>query len=482
MIFDTDNKKVNVGLSLKYEGKGLKTLGYTRKVYKYWEYSDLAINLIRDYMKKFSELFNTLMHYKGSNIPKVTELFKNKTEDEISEVVRDIKNYLLNKKEGLSQVTLNSDSLSKFSIRKLEEQIIDYVQIPRPVEQINVKNIPRFAVLNPAIPILKLKQQEFRLGDRVIYVLNSGKVPVFSKGTVVGYRSSETAVSVHVIFDLPLLTGNSFDGRLITQRGLSVDSSALLNITLKQYMYQSKGRPPINKNQASTNLKKQVSTKKNTEKTELERKEVERERKLKQESTKELLSLISGNKSAKTEEKIEESSTEPISITTKTTVTNATNNVAAKKIMEMLVSGSGNPAASASSVPLQPPMNGFPMPFPPINGGGFIPQMMPFPMPMLPNPMYPYAAQEPQEPQVPQVQQNGTASSVNLDDSKKVFDILKKNQTSNKNEGHGGNQRGHQRGHSRGGQRGSRGNRGGHKGNFKGHGKETKDPIKVNGA
>lgn len=49
MVVTANGEKKNVGLRLKFEGKSQKVLGYSRKVGRQWEYSDQAIELIRDY-------------------------------------------------------------------------------------------------------------------------------------------------------------------------------------------------------------------------------------------------------------------------------------------------------------------------------------------------------------------------------------------------------------------------------------------------
>lgn len=49
MVLGTDNSKTNLGLCLKYEAKGLKVMGYTRKGGRSWEYSDKAVDLVREY-------------------------------------------------------------------------------------------------------------------------------------------------------------------------------------------------------------------------------------------------------------------------------------------------------------------------------------------------------------------------------------------------------------------------------------------------
>jgi 5'-3' exoribonuclease 1 len=49
MVLLADGQKVNLGLSIKFEGKGMKVINYSNKNGNVWQFSDLAINLIRDY-------------------------------------------------------------------------------------------------------------------------------------------------------------------------------------------------------------------------------------------------------------------------------------------------------------------------------------------------------------------------------------------------------------------------------------------------
>lgn len=49
MVLVPDDQKVNLGLSIKFEGKSLKVHNYSSKNGNVWQFSDLAIDLIRDY-------------------------------------------------------------------------------------------------------------------------------------------------------------------------------------------------------------------------------------------------------------------------------------------------------------------------------------------------------------------------------------------------------------------------------------------------
>src|ERR1700683_3615894 len=49
MVITSNGQKNNIGLSLKFEAKALKVIEYSRKEGRYWEFSEKAVELIRDY-------------------------------------------------------------------------------------------------------------------------------------------------------------------------------------------------------------------------------------------------------------------------------------------------------------------------------------------------------------------------------------------------------------------------------------------------
>jgi hypothetical protein len=49
MVLTSGNEKVNLGLSLKFEAKALKVVGYSRKNGQYWEFSQKTVDLLKEY-------------------------------------------------------------------------------------------------------------------------------------------------------------------------------------------------------------------------------------------------------------------------------------------------------------------------------------------------------------------------------------------------------------------------------------------------
>jgi 5'-3' exoribonuclease 1 len=58
MVLTSDNQKVNLGLSLKFEAKALKVIGYSRKNDRYWEFSQKTIDIIKEYRVWSSSLID----------------------------------------------------------------------------------------------------------------------------------------------------------------------------------------------------------------------------------------------------------------------------------------------------------------------------------------------------------------------------------------------------------------------------------------
>lgn len=229
------NKKINIGLELKFQSKRQKVLGYTRQLAngKFWEFSPLAINLVQTYKQKFPKLFAKLSQLKGSDIPNLKDVSDT---DEIQEV----KKWLKEVKADLIPVSLESQSFTKFSFASIEQYMENYILSQVPMINKDIRGVPRNAILNASESYQLLSDQKFDLGDRVEYVQDFGKVPIMSKGTVVSIITVGSKTSLGVIFDVPQLGGNNMNGKLQTNRGLSLDSSLVLNLSNKQFVYHSK--------------------------------------------------------------------------------------------------------------------------------------------------------------------------------------------------------------------------------------------------
>lgn len=212
VVSRSSDQRYNLGLNLKFDSKGRKVLGYSRKSSEQgWEYSTKAVELIRRYKDTFPEFFAGIERKSRSDMYEENDFYP---KDVAAAKMGEIRNWL--KAEGvrdLESVPLDNESLTKDYIMKIESVVDDLLrsrqgQAPHFV---TVKNVPRTAVLKPSHAVDVLKDQKFRLGDRVIFVQDSGSVPFANRGTVVGI--GETLLDV--VFDRTFITGINLGGRWV---------------------------------------------------------------------------------------------------------------------------------------------------------------------------------------------------------------------------------------------------------------------------
>ncbi|KAL3234998.1 hypothetical protein RNJ44_02786 [Nakaseomyces bracarensis] len=256
LVTDCTGKNINVGIPIKFEARHQKVLGYARRNPKGWDYSNVAIALLKRYREMFPAFFNKMSKTSG-DIPVVQDLFPELSSRAIMSMLDDIKQWIKFSTENFVVVSLESNSLTKTSIRACEEYIEKYSSNIEQHETKQLAKVPREAVLSPRVSFSQLRAQSFDLGDRVIYIQDSGKVPLFSKGTVVGYTTLGLSLSIQVLFDNEIVSGNKFGGRLRTKRGIGLDASFLLNITNKQFIYHSKASKKVSQvKEVKPNVKK----------------------------------------------------------------------------------------------------------------------------------------------------------------------------------------------------------------------------------
>ncbi|OAX34740.1 hypothetical protein K503DRAFT_698174 [Rhizopogon vinicolor AM-OR11-026] len=230
MVLTSDHQKNNLGLSIKFEAKSLKVIDYSRKNARYWEFSEKAVNLIREYKSKFPEVF-TILDQSGDDMARATDIFDGHADAQVKEV----KSWLNSKGiRDLEPVTLFSDHLTKSAVKEIEEVAdeINKNKSKAAIKKVIVKNIPRHAVLKPSHAIYRLQNQHFALGDRVTMVQDSGGVPLSVKGVVIGLN----AKSMDVVWDVPFMSGSTLGDRCSQYRGSAVEFNSCLNLSNPQFI------------------------------------------------------------------------------------------------------------------------------------------------------------------------------------------------------------------------------------------------------
>lgn len=241
MVSLSGNQKTNIGLALKFESKGLKVLGYSRKNDRGWEFSEKTYQLLKKYKEAFPEPFRNLDH-RGGDMVTAEELAPS-AENPI-QVVRDMHKWL--KTEGLNDlepVSLFSEQLEKEAVQQIQhvEDLFRQQKSHETIKRALVKGIPRQAVFKPENSQYRLQGQQFCLGDRVTMAQDraAGGVPLAMKGVVVGINTRD----LDVVWDVPFMGGDTLNGRCSEYRGSTVSFSAILNLTRPQLQVSSSTLP-----------------------------------------------------------------------------------------------------------------------------------------------------------------------------------------------------------------------------------------------
>lgn len=227
MAIDGDHTgKVNIGLSVKFEAKAQKVIGYSRKIGRHWEFSRSTVDLIREYKEKFPEVTKHLEKddYDFLQLSKVFpgSAFNAKT--------KELKAWLGAKGvRDFEAVPLNCDHVGKETVRRIE-QLADQLKRDIQTKKARADEIPRQAVLKPEYAAYRLRDQRFGIGDRVVMVRGSGSVPLLTRGVVIGINVK----TVDVVWDVSFMSGSSLGNKCSPRRGATVEFHACLNLSHPQ--------------------------------------------------------------------------------------------------------------------------------------------------------------------------------------------------------------------------------------------------------
>lgn len=234
-VFSVGGLKVNLGLNLKFEGKKQKVLGFSRKSGTGWEFSSAAISLIAEYMVAFPDFFAGLHRLPHNRDIKDTDIWPD--QESATRRVKEIGAWLKKQETGQHErVPLDAEQLDSDIVAQIAAAA-DHRQLAMaPSDAKLIRNVPRNAVLKPADAEQRLGNQRFALGDRVVYVQDSGKVPIAMRGTVVGIGRTPTTKLLDVVFDSTFMSGTTLGGRCPPFRGQTVPASSVLNLTDHQVL------------------------------------------------------------------------------------------------------------------------------------------------------------------------------------------------------------------------------------------------------
>ncbi|KIV86442.1 hypothetical protein PV11_02054 [Exophiala sideris] len=235
-----DDTRVNLGLNLKFEAKKLKVLGYSRKAETGWEFSPAAVDLIQQYMIKFPQFIAAIHQNPQGDMLPATAFFPGDKE-EAKAKIKEIQAWLKEiQSKSFEKVPLDAEQLDSEIVKRIEQAADEALRTEPPPHNKTIGGVPRHGLLKPSDAQWRLGSQRFSLGDRIIYVADSGKVPIASKGTVVGLTQTTRETWLDVVFDVSFMSGTSLGDRCSPFRGSTVPTWSVLNLTNRQILATSK--------------------------------------------------------------------------------------------------------------------------------------------------------------------------------------------------------------------------------------------------
>lgn len=237
---------LNLGLNLKFEAKKMKVLGYSRKSENGWEYSQKAVELLAQYMLKFPEFFAGIINNPQGDGWSDTDFYPAEV---AKQKVKEIGAWLKEmESKSFEKVPLDAEQLDSDAVKLIEQAADANFAITQDVVNQKIGKVPRAALLKPSDAEQRLGNQRFNIGDRIVYVQDSGRVPIGSCGTVIGKTRTSRTTLLDVVFDATFMSGTSLGDRCSPFRGSTVPMTAVLNLTDKQVVsYSTTGiakRPP----------------------------------------------------------------------------------------------------------------------------------------------------------------------------------------------------------------------------------------------
>ncbi len=160
--------RVNLGLNLKFEGKKQKVLGYSRKSATGWEFSPAAVRLIVDYMTNFPDFFAGVKRNPSGSELVETDLWQDPAVASVR--VKEIGQWLKTlKTNSMDRVPLDAEQLDSDVVMQLAQASDNLKLNDTPTKTTKMNSVPRNALMRPEDAEHRLGNQNFTLGDRVVY-------------------------------------------------------------------------------------------------------------------------------------------------------------------------------------------------------------------------------------------------------------------------------------------------------------------------
>mmetsp|Transcript_22035 Transcript_22035/g.86639 ORF Transcript_22035/g.86639 Transcript_22035/m.86639 type:complete len:1581 (+) Transcript_22035:131-4873(+) len=226
-----NSRGTNVGLQIKFSGKGQKVSGYAEKPEGShgWMFTPKALVLLEEYQRRFPEVFQALQRSHDGKLDERALYPHGNAKKKLQEVKAWISS------TGVTHLPRSPISYHCFSTGQIGalQGAVDEVMTARTQAGPQPSLTQEFPIAQLQEPItdeLAITRQPYDLGDRVVYVKAGGKAPFGARGTIIGSDKSNGVVSV--LFDKQFIGGSSLGGACAPLRGLEyIAPRELINVS-----------------------------------------------------------------------------------------------------------------------------------------------------------------------------------------------------------------------------------------------------------
>ncbi len=231
--------KIDIGLHMKSARQGLEMPGYTTKSSDgQWLVSTLVVDILRQIKTAFPALVSGLETYKrDADFFTDTLLGNGQSAKPATEALRKFIKQLPHNQ--VEQVPHGSKLLPAATIARIEE-VLDRAELAPVVSTLPTAH-PKHLILASDSAVPADGTATFVLGDRIVCVKESGRIPWGALGNVIGVIGSGADTQIDVLFDEWQSKGTTLGGRCSSGRGFRMALNWVVNIT--HGVRQSGGAP-----------------------------------------------------------------------------------------------------------------------------------------------------------------------------------------------------------------------------------------------
>ncbi|XP_022099990.1 5'-3' exoribonuclease 1-like [Acanthaster planci] len=232
----------NIGLNLKFNKTNQEIQGYSKKDESgTWLYSTKVIDIIRDYMAKFPEVFLRI-----SKNPRAEAFFEDDLFDGQPGRMKELQDFIKALPcAKVSKVDVGLKNLDEPIIKLIEAEVKKVAGLKVRKQKLCVRPHLLYKPLHYMGNLIPDLQVEHELFDRVINVKEGHTVPLGVRGVIIGIQPGDTVLDCiyEIVFD------EEFPGGLVIRctgnRGYRLPTTAIINISYG--MRKEQGQQQSNK-------------------------------------------------------------------------------------------------------------------------------------------------------------------------------------------------------------------------------------------